>query len=58
MDCSGFVRQCSLPVKPLHPGDLVFWRDGQGKTDRVGIYIGEGEWLTAPAFTAELSSNR
>jgi murein DD-endopeptidase len=32
----------------LVPGDLVFFRNGRGRIDHVGIYAGEGRFIHAP----------
>jgi cell wall-associated NlpC family hydrolase len=32
----------------LAPGDLVFFRNGRGRIDHVGIYAGEGRFIHAP----------
>jgi len=37
-----------LPVRHLHPGDAVFFRM-QGQVDHVGIYVGGGRFIHAPA---------
>lgn len=32
----------------LAPGDLVFFRNGRGRIDHVGIYAGDGRFIHAP----------
>ena len=42
--------QAATPIEAgaLLPGDLVFFRDGAGQVDHVGLYAGDGRFLHAP----------
>ncbi len=50
-----YARQ--VPVSRLKPGDLVFFRL-EGKTDHVGIYVGDGEFIHAPSSGKRVSRAR
>ncbi|WP_084628259.1 C40 family peptidase [Silanimonas lenta] len=38
-----------VPRDALAAGDLVFFRQGRGRIDHVGIYVGEGRFVHAPS---------
>lgn len=38
-----------VPKTALAAGDLVFFRQGRGRIDHVGIYVGEGRFIHAPS---------
>jgi cell wall-associated NlpC family hydrolase len=37
-----------IPLSALQPGDLVFWDDGTGSVQHVGMYVGNGDVVHAP----------
>ena len=39
----------AVPRDALNAGDLVFFRQGRGRIDHVGIYVGEGRFIHAPS---------
>ncbi len=44
-------KQAGMPVskQDLAAGDLVFFRQGRGRIDHVGIYVGEGRFVHSPS---------
>ena len=45
-----FVRAGSAVAQhDLAAGDLVFFRQGRGRIDHVGIYVGEGRFIHSPS---------
>ncbi len=50
----------SRPVsrRQLRPGDLVFFRTGGRRIAHVGIYLGEGRFIHAPASGKRVSTAR
>lgn len=46
-----------VPMHSLKPGDLVFFRLA-GKTDHVGIYVGNGAFIHAPSSGKQVSRAR
>ena len=39
----------SIEKSALTAGDLVFFRQGRGRIDHVGIYVGEGRFIHSPS---------
>lgn len=47
----------SVPVRELKPGDLLFFRIGGRRIDHVGIYLGDGRFVHAPATGSSVSKS-
>lgn len=47
-----------IPLDTLQPGDLVFYRSGDGPTDHVAIYVGDGMFVHAPRAGRQVEARR
>jgi murein DD-endopeptidase len=53
-----YERSTPVPDKRLEPGDLVFFTLNSRRVTHVGIYVGDGKFIHAPAIGRQVTESR
>lgn len=53
-----YERSTPVPDNRLQPGDLVFFTLNSSRVSHVGIYVGDGKFIHAPALGKQVMESR